>query len=219
MSDKFARFTFNQSAERRFLSNSAGLRVKLDVTGIFFHPTMTEDGPQIIRLESSTIGKMVDIDSAETYAKRVMQLLQNTGYSSREPFFLLTEGSSKGWLAVTHYPFDKAPPKSTPYFRVWPLRWAPDVEPQLNGFDLRSWSNTRQMVLGACAILQEYQMSNKVGRPPKQVQDAKTIMGSLNQLLGEVAKTTKQRPEICTQNICNSCGQSFSRYVCVPNTV
>lgn len=185
MSEKYARLTFNDSAQKTYLGESNGLRVKIEGGNVLVRPAA--DDHQIALMPSPS-GKMADIDSAESSAKRMMQFFQNCGYSSEQPFFVLCDGPSKGWLKIEHFPFEKAPAKSVPYFRVWPLLWAPAQEAANTTIDMNVWREARQMVLRACETIREYESTPRVGRPPKAVMEAEEVMGSLHQLLAELAR-------------------------------
>lgn len=204
MTDKYARFTFNQIADRRYFSGSEGFRVRLVDGGIHFHPTSTTEGQNVIPLMESSSGRMADIDSADSYSRRFMQILENVGYSSREPFFILREGS-RGWLGIEHFPFDRPPAKNVPHFRVWALRWSPSAtEPRDNTFDMKVWRQARQLVIRACETLSEYEADKKSGPPPKAVKQAKDVMGSLHQLFAEVAAVNKKLPTHTTDDVATS---------------
>ena len=149
MSDKLARLTFNDAAGRRFLGTSEGLKVRITEGSILLHPT---DNEGQIPFMASPTGKMADIDTADSFAKRIMQILQISGYSAKEPFFVLNEGQS-GWLGIEHFPFNKPPPKNIPHFRVWPLCWTPNLDTRNDVFDLKTWRASRTDMLRACETL------------------------------------------------------------------
>jgi hypothetical protein len=194
---KLARFTFNLPAEQRYFSPEVnGLRLKLEDGVFVFRPTPANKGHDVIEIAArSRGGRSADLSAEGTSSKHVMQALSKSGFSTARPFFLLHDGR-RGWINIEHHASEEPPPKNVPHLRVWPLMSkakAKERSKRIVAFDMRTWKQARRIVMKAVATVREAEDGRR-GPPTRIVLQAKDILASFTNLVGEVAVATTKEP-------------------------
>ena len=136
--DKYARFTFNLPAERRyFADDTKGLRIRLERGTVFLQPSTDMDGDDIMSLATRTRGgRSTDLHADATAAKQIMKVFGRNGFTTTKPFFVLQD-KGDGWIRLEHFPETSAPPKPIPHLRIWPLT---PIKPRRTiPFDMYAW--------------------------------------------------------------------------------
>lgn len=189
--DKYARFTFNLPAERRyFADDTRGLRIKLERDTVFLQPSVEIDGDDIMVLATRTRGgRSTDLHADATAAKQIMRVFGRQGFTVAKPFFILQDNGD-GWINLSHFPDDAAPPKTFPHLRIWPLHHdvIPTKSRRIVPFDMTAWRMACKMVPEAIQTLAEYDETRCLGRPTVAIRQAKAIMASFTRLVAKTAR-------------------------------
>ena len=198
--DQVYRLTFNKPSSRAFFEGMTGVRVALEGRTVKFKPVTTfrqhSDAVAIALSERGDRGGY----EAEIEGNKGAELLKALQRLStpRQPFFLLRK-EPDGWLALNHYAKDNNPPKFEPHVRFWPPR--DEETPRQRRARLRREMKSQQAatvmpkdpalafskkILEAHKVLSQYHSARRIGRPPREVVEAQTIMDAFSTLVRKV---------------------------------
>jgi hypothetical protein len=180
------RLTFNFPALRHYFDNQdkSGVSIKVEGDSVFIKPAWYTGTNSLELVMRGEHGKQILLEGS--LADQVIEVLLASGDTTNRPFFVM-KSAKGGWIRLEHYNEDDAP-KLVPHVRLWTPRTQetavprmllasnvpPDIQPMLTEFVVQ---------ISACQEkVRIFESQRRVGRPPRDVMDAKFVLTSFVRL-------------------------------------
>lgn len=175
--EKLARCIFNSLAQERYLSQDAnGLQFRTSQGEVYFRPIPKSTGKNVLELSWMPNGRRsIDLSRAVLNGLFANMVSQNKSY------FLL-HGGTRDWVRIENVHAATSPKAA--YCRVWPLH---NTEMPISPAEHWKIEDSHKIALEAAMKLHEFQMQKRVGRPPKDIQLARSIISSYQTVANELA--------------------------------
>jgi hypothetical protein len=178
------RVTFNKPAVLRYFESASGLQFKIENEEVIIRPMTLTRGADTVALEERNRGGFEAIVGG-TLASSILPILQKEA-TINQPFFILTP-AGKGWLGLKHFTDADFPPKYDPYLRFWaPIEKETGIQ---SAISLDEDENLPDHLVDfvmevkkAHALIEKYKYERKVGRPSREIKEAKSVLALLERL-------------------------------------
>jgi hypothetical protein len=187
------RVTFNKPAVLRYFESYTALEFKINDDKVVMRPIALVRGPDTVALEERNRGGFEAIVGG-ALAISILPFLQRDATINR-PFFILTPVGlgvevGKGWLGITHFTDADFPPKYDPYMRFWaPIEKETIVQSATSPDDDENLPDHLvdfvMEVKRAYAVIERQKYERKVGRPSREIKEAKSVLVLLERLAKE----------------------------------
>lgn len=187
------RLTFNLPAQKYFFSGEevSGLRIKIENQVVTFRAAVEPRGPDSVGFVARPRGGyecQIDGDMAEELLSILMK-----DASISEPFFILNRNKT-GWINIQHFVGNGLPPpKFDPHMRLWIPREKSQKMPQHIENDEITAILGPFVSLVRCSkqLVDNYEKERRIGRPPKEIIEARDVVLAFENLINEIKPNTK----------------------------
>lgn len=181
------KLTFNLPAAQRYFEGEqvTGTRIKIENDKVFFSPLIGERTSDSVTFSKRTRGGFEVTIDGEFSATLYAILTKEASFTY--PFFLMKKAGNNS-ACLMHYTELGAPPKFAPHMRVWlprKMHTASKRNPTKNEIDDILGPFT-SVIRSSKLIVDECTEARKIGRPNREVDEAKSVISAFENLAYEI---------------------------------